>query len=337
MKTANDRTTSSSEPVSIGCQNSWSSHPLMIELNKYAPRLLVTKDDCAGLYRKLDQGDLQYAFCSSISLVRNAEFEMALPVGISVEGTSGLAIWGLSSAQSHLKDIIDQRAKVLREIFRSSQIIKATDLKQALQNAVESLGRLPLPKLDFVPQLRLSTGHSSWGSLSRILYKLIFGCDAYESLLRSPIDTSTPCIDFRVENEALQKRCSYSHLIDLSELWLRITELPFVSSVLQKKRKTCACRSTLSEASELAEMRMQVEPSNYVPDMLPRNCQQQQIDLTSVWKHLSYRLSPEDIRSLQIFLYLAKPLEKKCLADQAFTLSMMRWQQKETALASQLA
>ena len=309
----------------------------MMELAKYAPRFIVTKDDCAGLYRKLDQGDVQYAFCSSISLVRNADFEMALPVGVSVEGTSGLAIWGLGSAQAQLKETIDQRVKILREVFRSAQVSKATDLKQALQNATELLARLPVPKLDSIPQLRLSTGASSWGTLSRILYKLLFGCDAYESLVRNPIDNSNPCIDFRVENEALQKRCSYSHLIDLSELWYRITELPFVSSVLQKKRKTCACRSQLSEVSELAEMRMQVEPCNYLPDMLPRNCLQQQIDLGGVWKHLSYRLSPADIRSLQIFLYLAKPLEKKCLADSAFTLSMMRWQQKETALASQQA
>ena len=309
----------------------------MMELAKYAPRFIVMKDDCAGLYRKLDQGDVQYAFCSSISLVRNADFEMALPVGVSVEGTSGLAIWGLGSAQAQLKETIDQRVKILREVFRSAQVSKATDLKQALQNATELLARLPVPKLDSIPQLRLSTGASSWGTLSRILYKLLFGCDAYESLVRNPIDNSNPCIDFRVENEALQKRCSYSHLIDLSELWYRITELPFVSSVLQKKRKTCACRSQLSEVSELAEMRMQVEPCNYLPDMLPRNCLQQQIDLGGVWKHLSYRLSPADIRSLQIFLYLAKPLEKKCLADSAFTLSMMRWQQKETALASQQA
>lgn len=331
------KTAFGSDPVSIGCQNSWSSHPLMMELNKCAPRFVVTKDDCAGLYRKLDQGDLHYAFCSSISLVRNADFEMALPVGVSVEGPSGLAIWGLGSTQSQLKETIDQRVKVLREIFRSAQVSKATDLKQALQNATELLSRLPVPKLDGVPQLRLSTGASSWGTLSRILYKLIFGCEAYDSLIRNPIDMSNPCIDFRVENEALQKRCAYSHLIDLSELWFRITELPFVSSVLQKRRKTCVCRSQLSEASELAEMRMQVEPCNYLPDMLPRNCQQQQIDLGSVWKHLSYRLSPSDIRSLQIFLYLAKPLEKKCLADQAFTLSMMRWQQKETMLAVQQA
>lgn len=325
------------EPITIGCQNSWSSHPLMMELNKYAPRFLVSKDDCAGLYKKLDQGELQYAFCSSISLVRNADFEMALPVGVSVEGASGLAIWGLSSEQGQLKDVIDHRVKILREIFKSVQITRATDLKAALQQAMELMQKVPVPRLGSVPQLRLTTSASSWGTLSRIAYKLIFGCENYEALCRSPLDSSTPCIDFRVENEALTKRCSYSHLIDLSELWYRMTGLPFVSSVLQKKRKTCACRSTLSEASELAEMRMQIEPCNYLPDMLPRNCHSQSIDLSSVWKHVSYRLSNEDIRSLQVFLYLAKPLEKKCLADSAFTLSMMRWQQKETALASQLA
>lgn len=322
------------EPTTIGCQNSWSSHPLMIELNKYAPRFLVSKDDCAGLYKKLDQGELQYAFCSSISLVRNADFEMALPVGISVEGASGLAIWGLSSEQSALKDVIDQRVKIIREIFKSVHLSRATDLKSALNSAAALMQKVPLPKLSSVPQLRLTTSASSWGTLSRIAYKLIFGCENYEGICRSPLDTSTPCIDFKVENDALSKRCSYSHVIDLSELWQRMTGLPFVSSVLQKKRKTCACGSRLSEASDLAQLRMQVEPCNYFPDMLPRNCHSQSIDLSSVWKHVSYRLSNEDIRSLQIFLYLAKPLEKKCLADSAFTLSMMRWQEKESALAT---
>ncbi len=332
------KTLNALEPITIGCQNSWSSHPLMIELNKYAPRISVTKDDCAGLYRRLDSGELQYAFCSSISLARNPEFEMAMPVGVSVEGASGLAIWGLGSAQSQLKDMIDQRAKVLREIFRTAQVAKAADLKSAFQQASELVERLPPLKLNYAPQVKLPNGCSSWGSLSRILYRLIFGTEAYESLVRNPtIDSSTTCIDFRVENEALQKRCAFSHLIDLSELWYRITELPFVSSVLQMKSKTCSCRSTLSEASGLAEMRMQVEPCNYVPDMPPRNCQQQQIDLGSVWRHLSYRLSPRDIRSLQLFLYLARPVEKKSLDGNAFTLSMMRWQQKESALASQLA
>jgi predicted solute-binding protein len=326
---------SHAEAITIGCQNAWSSHPLMIELAKHAPRIVVSKDDCGGLYKKLDQGELQYAFCSSISLVRNAEFEMALPVGISVEGSSGLAIWGLSSAQSQLKEVIDSRVSILRDIFKTVQITRATDLKAALSQAVDLLAKVPLPRLNSAPQLRLTTGASSWGTLSRITYKLIFGCESYAAMCRSPLDTSHPCIDFRVENEALTKRCSYSHLIDLSELWYRMTGLPFVSSVLQKKRKTCACRTSLSEASELAEMRMQVEPCNYLPDMLPRNCYSQSIDLSSVWKHVSYRLSNEDIRSLQVFLYLAKPLEKKCLADSAFTLSMMRWRQKETALASQ--
>ncbi|RZA11166.1 MAG: hypothetical protein EOP10_33530, partial [Proteobacteria bacterium] len=161
---------SQAEPLTIGCQNSWSSHPLMIELSKYAPRIIVTKDDSAGLYRRLDQGEIQYAFCSSISLVRNADFEMALPVGISVEGTSGLAIWGLSGEQTQLKELIDNRVKILREIFKSVQLSRATDLKAALAQAAELLAKIPVPKLPAVPQLRLSTGASSWGTLSRIAY-----------------------------------------------------------------------------------------------------------------------------------------------------------------------
>lgn len=335
MKTVTDRPDS----ILVGCQNAWSSHPLMTELQKCGPRLQIQKDDCGGLYRKLDHGELLYAFCSSISLVRNAEFEMALPVGISVDGPSGLALWGFSSNHLHLKECIEERVKQLAEVFKKAQLMKVNNLKQATQNLAEGLAALPPPRLSKFPPLRLTSGYSSWGTLSRLLYRLIFGADAYEALMRmDPAqDFAVDGIDFRLENEALQKRCSYTHWIDLSELWCRITGLPFVSSVLQKKRKTCSCRQNLAEVGELAQMRMQVEPCNYLPDMPPRNQQQQQIDLCSVWKNLSYRLSSEDMRSLQVFLYLAKPIEKKSLEDSAFMLKMLRWQQKDISISGQMA
>jgi hypothetical protein len=92
--------------------------------------------------------------------------------------------------------------------------------------------------------------------------------------------------------------------------------------------------SYLLECLERAQMKMRIEPQAYFPDMLPRNCQQQSIDLCGVWKGMSYRLDQEDLRSLLIFLYFCKPLEKKCLEDEAFTLKMLRWQQRETSMLS---
>ena len=334
-------------PTLIGCHNSWSSHPLVQELEKYAPQYEVIKDDCSGLFKKLEQGDLCFAFCSSLSLVRQANFEVALPVGVAVDGASSLALWGISQHHSYLKEIIDTRVEVLKKAFRQAQLHRSNNLKASVQKLSEDLAALPLPQLESLPTMKLVNSHSSWNALARLLYQLIFGPDSYAALVRknesegsawSGVGEEGPCLDLRIENEALQKRCSFRHYYDLGELWSSITGLPFVASILLKNRQfSNQCRSSLAEVLELAQKRMQVEPCNYLPDMLPRNCQQQSIDLCSMWKTLHYRLGPEDMRGLLLFLSLVKPLEKKAFEDEAFTLKMLRWQQRDAFTPIQLA
>ncbi len=344
MKSAS---TDRQESTLIGCQNSWSSHPLVLELEKYSPRFGLVRDDGAGLNKKLEQGEVALAFCPSISLVRHADFEMALPVGVAVDGGSSLALWGLSNHHIHLKQIIDARVESLREVFRWAQLHKTDNLKQAIVVLNQGLAALPLPRLDSLPTMKIASSSSSWNSLARVLYRLIFGHDAYEALLRHSTNSDTnwssagedgPSLDLRIENEALQKRCSFRHYYDLGEMWRNITGLPFVANVLQKNRRHSPnCRSSLAEVFDLAQMRMQVEPCNYLPDILPRNCQQQSIDLCSMWKGVHYRLGTDDLRGLLVFLSLAKPIEKKSVEDEAFTLKMLRWQQREGFLSGQLA
>jgi predicted solute-binding protein len=344
MKSAS---TDRQDPTFIGCSNSWSSHPLVQELEKYAPRFQLVRDDGAGLNKKLEQGEVAMAFCPSISLVRHADFEMALPVGVAVEGGSALALWGLSNHHMHLKNVIDARIDALRDVFRWAQFHKTENLKQAMTVLQQGLAGLPVPRLETLPTMRLTPSASSWNVLARVLYRLIFGSEAYDSLQRlcngsghnwTGGGEDGPSLDLRIENEALQKRCSFRHYYDLGEMWRSITGLPFVANVLQKNRRNAAnCRSSLAEVLELAQMRMQVEPCNYLPDILPRNCQQQSIDLCSMWKGVHYRLSGEDLRGLLVFLSLAKPIEKKAVEDESFTLKMLRWQQREGFMSGQLA
>ncbi len=340
MKMAQER----SDQTLIGCQNYWSSHPQIMELEKFGPRLGIFRDDCAGLYRRLEQGELHYAFCSSISLARNAEFEMALPLGISHTSSNSLAYWGVANSYPALKEIIDARVQTLRELFRAAQMTRTENLKQGAQVLLETLDRLPPLALDTLPMIQFNGGSTSWSALSRLLYKLIFGADAYEMMTRlqshGPSNLSDDVhLELRSENDALQRRCTYRTTIDLAEVWRTITGLPFVSTILQKTRRcqSQSCRASLAEVTELAQMRMQIEPCTYLPDMLPRNAQQQSIDLCAVWKSLNYRLGADDLRSLLVFLFLAKPLEKKGVEDEAFTLKMLRWQQRGGAMAGMMA
>ncbi len=341
MKISSDRP----DQTLIGCQSYWSSHPQIVELEKYATRISIQRDDCSGLYRRLDHGELHYAFCSSISLARNADFEMAFPLGIAHNGPSSLAYWGISNSRVYLREYIDERVQILRESFRSAQLGRTENLKQGTQALIS---RLEAPiKCENLPLMRFANGSTAWSALSRLLYKLIFGNEAYEFMSRMQQSGSSSQnsaesemhLELRIENEALQKRCGYRTTIDLAETWRSITGLPFVSTVLQKSRRgqSQACRASLAEVTELAQMRMQIEPCTYLPDMLPRNVQQQNIDLCSMWKSLSYRLGAEEMRSLLVFLYLARPLEKKGVEDDAFTLKMLRWQQRGNSLTGMMA
>ncbi len=328
--------------LKVGCQSYWSSHPLVVELERSTPGLSFVRDDCAGLFRRLEAGEVDYAFCSSISLLRNNDFEMAFPLGVSHRGPGHAAVWGLSNAQAHVLSYIHERTATLREQFRATQLAKTENLKQGIRSFRELFLATPVPRLELVPLMRMSTGSSSWSCLSRLLYRLIFGVDAYNSLvlaqnvLSSPQDLGDDGIELRIENDALQKRCSFPHVVDLAQVWREITGLPFVSTILQKNRRfpEVFAPSRFSECLELAQMRMQVEPCTYYPDILPRNTQQQAIDLCTLWKGLGYRLDHDDLRSLLIFLYFCKPLEKKSLEDEVFTLKMLRWQQRENALHS---
>src|SRR6478735_2121811 len=139
----------------IGCSKSWSSHPLVLELEKYTPRFHLVRDDGAGLNRKLEQGEVAMAFCPSISLVRHVDFEMALPVGVAVEGGSSLALWGLSNHNMHLKQIIDARIESLREVFRWAQLHKTENLKHAMTILNQGLASMPSPRLESLPTMKL--------------------------------------------------------------------------------------------------------------------------------------------------------------------------------------
>ena len=73
---------------------------------------------------------------------------------------------------------------------------------------------------------------------------------------------------------------------------------------------------------------MKVEPSCYLPDILPLNAAGHGIDLSSLWKHLNYRLVAEDFLSLMLYLHFAKPLMKNPLDDDLFKIKMIRLQER---------
>src|SRR5690606_19495079 len=131
-----------------------------------------------------------------------------------------------------------------------------------------------------------------------------------ETSMDAPQASDVPVLELLIGDEALIRRPSYAAVIDLSEAWLELTGLPFVFAVWQKSKGTLSpyWRECITEAAKLAQARMRVEPSVYLPDGEPGDILGHRIDLASYWKGISYHLGDAQMRGLLLFLCLARQL-----------------------------
>jgi chorismate dehydratase len=148
-----------------------------------------------------------------------------------------------------------------------------------------------------------------------------------------PFGTDQP-IELLIGDEALEKRSQYSLVIDLGQAWWDITRLPFVFAVWQSRAPVSpALKAKIIKASELAEMRMKLEPSVYFPEIMPLDASGRQLPLGDYWKLIDYRLGFEEIRGLVAFLYLAKHFRPVERSDQIL-LKMIRLQELSSRMNS---
>lgn len=321
------------EGEGVACSTTWTLLPFCREFEK-SNRSLFRKDGQGYLCEVLSGQNVSMAFCSPDRLLKNSEFELALPVGEVLSGPTSLAYLTMENC-SEFKAKLAPRIRELKEIFNQANIAKSDDLRQSAQFIWDASKTLAEPRLNQVPYLNLNGGCGSYSTLARILYSLIFGSSAYETNeMRQGSGGSLEGheLELRQGNEALIKRSSFHSVIDLVELWTELTQLPFVASVLQKSRKNPkpGAKQFVVKAAELAQAKMKVEPSSYLPDIPPLNSQKQNIDLSLMWKNINYRLVSEDFRSLLFYLQMARPLIKKSMDDDTFKIKMIRWQERES-------
>ena len=321
-------------PPIIGCPNDWSLHPLRRELKKFTGSHTLKMTDGKCLQNLLSSHEIEAAACSPLHLLRHPNFELALPLGLSCHGSDLSCYFGLKDDCLDLPEILADRIQSLSEVFHSSKIKTSATIKSAAEFVGKACKDLALPKLKETPKLRIFQGEGAESTLAKILYLLLWGEHAYETneIISSQLHCSYhgPTIDLLSKNSALQHRCQYRRIIDLSELWFRITGLPFVSMVWQKIKSQhhLASKSLIASAAEKAHARMKIEPSAYYPDIIPLADNLEEIKLSQLWKKQSYKLGTAEIKSMLFFLQLAAPLEKKLLHPEIFTIKMIRWQEK---------
>ena len=278
----------------------------------------------------LAEGKCDIAPCSSVCLLSKPDFEMALPLGVSTNGVVKSVYLGLHLEHEYVRERIEQCRSSIQELFRQGQSLFKHDCRKTARHVWNNLEQLPRPSTIHAPPVKLSSASASGGALTKLIYRMLFGREAYNTQVNRnfahEFSGSKP-IELLIGDEALTRKRQFYTTIDLGLLWRDLTGLPFVFAVWQSKG---AClngwRRKILAAGELAESKMRVDPSSYLPDRLPTDESGKTINLADYWKIIDYRLGVSQFRGLMVFLCLIQHLQGLPLGE-ALAVKLMRWQE----------
>jgi chorismate dehydratase len=130
-----------------------------------------------------------------------------------------------------------------------------------------------------------------------------------------------------IGDEALAKRPSFRGILDFGEIWRDLTDLPFVFAVWQVNKRTISpyWRQKMMEAAEIAQARMRVEPTHYLPERSFNDANNHPVDLAGYWKLIQYRMTPQHFKGLALFLALVRNLSPQ-LVDHQAVINITRWE-----------
>lgn len=320
----------------IGWVDYWNLLPLRHEVQRSAGHVL---EQHAGapvqVNRWLTEGKVIAAPCSSICLLRNPQHEIALPLGVASNGSVQSVYFGIHHENLPYLDLIRERQAGLREITRHALQKFPGEARKMAAFVWKAASTLPGLDPDLAPCVSWTPASATSNALGRLLYRLWFGEQAYESKVRTAELTDRGAsavaqrpLELLIGDEALVRRPAFRAVLDLGEIWRDLTDLPFVFAIWQ----TCglslspALRQILLECAELAQARMWVDPTQYLTTWRAgSDVNGHTVDLGSYWKHIHYRLGPQHFRALAAFLALSRCLSPEQVADQAVA-NILRWE-----------
>ena len=320
------------DSLRVGWIPYWNLLPLRQELGKRQPNWQMLPGHPSQINRQLSQGEIELAPCSSVCLIKNIRHEMAVPVGVASSGSVHSVYLGLSSDLSCTIDPFKRRVKALQTLNQTALERYGERKRLAAQYVWKHLEELPAMDIEHAPHLRLTANSASSATLARLFYRFIFGKKAFENASTTANKSRDAelkgSMELLIGDEALIRRNEFSKVIDLGQLWQQLTGLPFVFAVWQKTGALLdpTAMQKISEAAEIAQTKMRVEPTAYWDQALPLKTDGTEVDLAGYWKHIHYRLQPDDISGLLYFLCLVRPLLRAEI-DDAMVVKMLRWQQ----------
>lgn len=277
----------------------------------------------------LQEGEIHLAPCSSICL-NQPGFEMALPLGVASDGFVRSVYLGLQNEHLPFLELLSTRIPKIRAIFDSTQTSLDFNARNIAQRVCEALKDLPSIPLNECPPLKFPNSSASSVALSKILYMFWFGYDAFKFMSArnfAPLSGGQKPIELLIGDEALVHQNTFVKTIDLGQFWKDLSGLPFVFAVWQSKGLCLnGWRRKILEVGDLAEQKMRVEPTDYLPTLPPLDNTGNPIPLIEYWREIKYRLGVEEFRGLLIFLCLARKLSEQPL-DNETAVKLLRWQE----------
>jgi hypothetical protein len=240
---------------------------------------------------------------------------MAIPAGVASHGTVQSVYLGFRKPAEPIVAFIRERIAHLKTSFQSAKTAYGHNCTQISQSIWEDSSTVEVDPL-LVPALKLCSSSASSVMLSKILFHLWYGKEAERAIfigheissVKSDTGFEHPVAELLIGDEALQRRGEFSTRLDLGEIWTHMTGLPFVFAVWQKNSVTngfgLSAKTKVMECVELAEARMRVEPTVYIPQSETEPC----CDLASYWRGIDYKLTPAHLQGLGLFLSLARPM-----------------------------
>lgn len=324
----------------------WNLRPLGVELLRAQKKVSLTKGHPTKVNRLLREGQLIAAPCSSINLLLSQDVDLALPLGVASTGRVDSVYLGIRKDTLGIKDFCKQRTLELKNAVQGLCQSAATDWRSVADSIwSQSEASLHTSWDNQCPRIKLTSNSASGATLSRIFYRLMFGekcykkfCEQPKSFTQEDSPESPAHLELLIGDIALIQRSQFEYIIDLGSWWKRFTGLPFVFAVWQRGAKPLptATKKLIYEAASLAQAKMHVDPTEYLPEEIPHDDQGNNIDLNSYWSKIRYRLTPEDFNGLILFLALSRRILGAELQD-TFIVKMDRWREIQNNLSPLVA
>jgi len=312
--------------------------PLQYELNRTMGRdVEFVQGTPTQINKLLTEGHVAIAPCSSVCLVKNANHEIALPIGVAASGPVQSVYLGIKD-DNGVYETIRKRHFMLKEVFLTASLKNGGDVRKMTESIFKLASTFESEKLAYTPGLCLTPSSAAGANLAKVLYRLWFGAESYELMVERRLSRGIGrgdyvCdMDLLIGDEALQRRPQFKYIVDLSDVWKDLTGLPFVFAVWQSIGKVLSptTKSKILEAVDLAQARMRIEPSVYLQNIELNDINGRVVDLPAYWRLIQYRLTASHFRGLALYLSLVRFLNPSIVTNNALT-NIMKWESLGTS------